>query len=238
MKHTRQRLQNTKFAIFLLGFCCFFLTTGHSAEFMSFEDCRQIQDTQARYSCYDQLEQANEEIADERLPVLRVPQPVGTTTPPALEPSTEPMPVSEDHEKVETMDRVEQDKKPFYSRIWPFGGEDENTMEEESPEADDETEQVAADPDSFGRGDSQSAKVVENEKGEQELRDTVASFRFYVSNKLEITLESGQVWRQADSKPFMLKAGDTVRIYSAFWGDNYRLSNDRLKSFIQVRRID
>jgi len=224
----------------VLGMCSLLLVSGLSAQTVSFEDCRQIQNTEARYRCYDQLEQDSEETSVERLPVISRPQPVVNTTPSASEPLTEPMPASDKPGNVEAVVRSRQDKKPLYRRIWPFGGEDEEqvVMQEEPPAVKDKVEQGTADTDSFGRGNSQSARVVENDKGEQELRDTVVSVRFYVINKLEITLESGQVWRQADSKPFMLKAGDTVRIYSAFWGDNYRLSNERLKSFIQVRRID
>jgi hypothetical protein len=82
-----------------------------------------------------------------------------------------------------------------------------------------------------------TATVEASADGEQVLTDTVASIKIVQPEVREITLSSGQVWRQRNSQPFRLTAGDKVSIKPSIWGSSYRLSVERLNSFIQVERI-
>lgn len=88
---------------------------------------------------------------------------------------------------------------------------------------------------SFGRG---QAKVVKMEDGRDELFDVVAEIDVYRPNMINITLASGQVWRQTHARRYNLRKGDSVRIYPSGWGDSYRLATERLSGFIQVNRLD
>ena len=40
------------------------------------------------------------------------------------------------------------------------------------------------------------------------------------------------------SKRYPLEVGDEVRIYSTRWGSSFRLSAERVGSYIQVERVD
>jgi len=64
----------------------------------------------------------------------------------------------------------------------------------------------------------------------------VAELRETVPNAYLITLDNGQVWRQTVPKTYALRPGDEVRVYYSKWR-TYRLTNERLRSFIQVERV-
>jgi hypothetical protein len=83
----------------------------------------------------------------------------------------------------------------------------------------------------------QSAKIEANAKGEEALIGKVASFKEVESNKLQITLTNGQVWKQTIGKSFLLHENDTVRISPSSWGSSYRLEKDGKPGFIQVSRV-
>ena len=87
----------------------------------------------------------------------------------------------------------------------------------------------------FGRG---QAKVVKMEDGRDELFDVIADIDTYRPNMFNITLASGQIWRQTHARRYNLRIGDSVRIYPSGWGDDYRLETERLSGFIQVNRLD
>ncbi len=57
-----------------------------------------------------------------------------------------------------------------------------------------------------------------------------------VPNSYLITLDNGQVWRQTVPKAYALRHGDAVRLFYSRWG-TYRLTNEQLRSFIQVERV-
>ena len=69
-----------------------------------------------------------------------------------------------------------------------------------------------------------------------DIEARVAELRETVPNAYLITLDNGQVWRQTVPKAYGLRAGDEVRVYYSKWR-TYRLTNERLRSFIQVERV-
>ena len=81
----------------------------------------------------------------------------------------------------------------------------------------------------FGQGGDQEPEVQEIEARITDLRETVP-------HSYLITLDNGQVWRQTVPKMYGLREGIPVRIYYSRWRA-YRLTNDQLKSFIQVERV-
>ena len=89
--------------------------------------------------------------------------------------------------------------------------------------------------DSFGL-ESQARVVSRGDDGE-ELLDNIVDIDTYRPNMFEITLESGQIWRQMVPKRFALRKGDPVRIYPIRIGEDYRLTTARLEGFIQVKRV-
>lgn len=89
----------------------------------------------------------------------------------------------------------------------------------------------------FGSQDERRARLEEDAEGMVELHDTIVSLERIRPNVWDITLASGQVWRQVTSKYYNLHEGDEVRIYPSRWGKNFRLSAENLDGFIQVRRL-
>ena len=69
-----------------------------------------------------------------------------------------------------------------------------------------------------------------------DIEARVAELRETVPNSYVITLDNGQVWRQTVPKAYGLRPGDEVRIYYSKWR-TYRLTNERLRSFIQIERV-
>lgn len=55
--------------------------------------------------------------------------------------------------------------------------------------------------------------------------------------RLEIALESDQVWRQASSDRYPLAIGHEVRIYLTRFGSDSRLTAPVLRGFVQVERV-
>jgi hypothetical protein len=86
-------------------------------------------------------------------------------------------------------------------------------------------------------GKKDEAKVLNAEDGQQELADTIKTIKLVQPEIREITLSSGQVWRQMHSQVYRLLPGDDVRIKPSGWGESYRLTVERLNGFIQVQRV-
>lgn len=217
----------------------------------SISDCRAIEGELARYACYESLEDPAGAAA---APAGAAPQTR------AVAPATPPRPVgnlpvvrrpslsvgdltgesaaAEAPASTAEVRALEEEKKPgLLRRLMPFGGDDDEDQEEAVAEAAPAAPAAAAsDVDSFGRrGD---ARVETNAKGRQELVDTVAAVKPLGQNMLEVTLESGQVWRQMISKRYPVNVGDTVTIRPTSWGSSYRLTSERISGFIQVERVD
>ena len=106
----------------------------------------------------------------------------------------------------------------------------------ESTQAAESDEPVAEDDiSSFGQAPEQ-ARVETLEDGEKALVDTITEIKRLDSTRVLITLASGQVWRQTVGKRYLLREGDTVRITASDWGNDYRLSADGKRGYIQVSR--
>ena len=78
----------------------------------------------------------------------------------------------------------------------------------------------------------------EERLGMPEIFATVAELRETVPNSYLITLDNGQVWRQTVPARYGLREGAEVRLYPSRWGDSYRLTNDSLRGYIQVERVN
>jgi hypothetical protein len=89
--------------------------------------------------------------------------------------------------------------------------------------------------DTFGR--ESQARIVTTGEDQEELHDEISALNNFKPNMWDITLSSGQVWRQTHPKRFDLRTGDTVQIQPSRWGNNFRLTTSRLSGFIQVIRI-
>lgn len=78
----------------------------------------------------------------------------------------------------------------------------------------------------------------EEEKAVEELHSVISELEETVPNQHLITLENGQVWRQTrpDSR-FRMRSGHHVRVYPTRWGDDYRMSVEELRGYIQVERV-
>ena len=81
----------------------------------------------------------------------------------------------------------------------------------------------------FGTAGGEEPEVPEIQARITDLRETVP-------HAYLITLDNGQVWRQTVPKNYGLREGIPVRIYYSRWRA-YRLTNEQLKSFIQVERV-
>jgi hypothetical protein len=87
-----------------------------------------------------------------------------------------------------------------------------------------------------GSGSSGAGFEGRTEEQPPDLHAAVAELRETVPNSYLITLDNGQVWRQTVPKQYALRQGSPVRIYYSRWRA-YRLTNEQLKSFIQVERV-
>lgn len=123
----------------------------------------------------------------------------------------------------------------LFSRIFNRDGDDDVAEAPVSQPAVAAGGSAPAGVDSFGR---QEARVVQDEDGNGELFDTVASLEQLGPNLWRIELTGGQRWQQMLSKRYALQVGDDVKIYKTGWGSSFRLSVERLGGYIQVERID
>ena len=69
----------------------------------------------------------------------------------------------------------------------------------------------------------------------EDIYGVITALRETVPSSFLITLDNGQVWRQTVPKQYPLREGDRVHVYFSRWRA-YRLTNERLKGFIQVER--
>lgn len=65
----------------------------------------------------------------------------------------------------------------------------------------------------------------------------IAALREIQPGRLEITLVSGEVWRQTSSDRYPLRVGHAVEIYPTRFGGYFRLTAPALRGFVQVERV-
>ena len=212
----------------------------------SLTDCQGIGDSAARLACYDSL------LAPARGEVPAAPAPTTATrsTIPAARPApVVPQPVPEAAPAASaataaaTTARVvpaetQAEDRSFFKRLIPFGwgGDEEQQSKSAAIKADEPAPQLTGNQaDHFGR---QSAAEQMSREGVTELVDTIDKLSLYMENRWQITLSSGQIWRQQINKAYSLEEGEKVRIRPSGWGDSYRLYSDEIGGFIQVERVD
>ncbi|MDJ0749162.1 MAG: hypothetical protein QNJ11_06740 [Woeseiaceae bacterium] len=91
----------------------------------------------------------------------------------------------------------------------------------------------------FGTGDAEARQIVETtleiEQIEQ-IEATVSDVRESVGDKMIVTLDNGQIWRQLDSKTLHLKNGEVVIIRKASFG-SFLLEKKSGSRSIRMKRI-
>lgn len=91
----------------------------------------------------------------------------------------------------------------------------------------------------FGTGDAEARQIVETtleiEQIEQ-IEATVSDVRKSAGDKMIVTLDNGQTWRQLDSKTLLLKDGDIVIIRKASFG-SFLLEKKSGSRSIRMKRI-
>jgi hypothetical protein len=111
--------------------------------------------------------------------------------------------------------------------------------------ADEERTPISTEVEDFGKEEDPqaafrretNARVLSSEEGDQLLVDTIFSTVEIIPDQWEVTLSSGQVWRQVNSKKYRLREGMEVRVYPSPFGGSFRLSASGVNGFIQVRRV-
>lgn len=92
----------------------------------------------------------------------------------------------------------------------------------------------------FGRSAATSERALRETLGVERATSqpgVVAAVRRLPDRHLEITLESGQVWRQADSERVHVRAGDSVEIEAGALGAYYLRSSSGGRS-VRVKRLE
>lgn len=175
--------------------------------------CMRLADDAARHACYDALGAAVRRALPER------------------EPSSDPSPSSRAADQEDGEATVGADagggKEVPESALGRVNAAPENLEAARAVEA-------------FGRDGRGSARVRANGAGEAELHDRVTGLREREPGRWLITLASGQVWYQTNSKRISMREGMEVRIYPSPLGGSYRLTRADGKGggFIQVERVE
>jgi hypothetical protein len=233
--------------------------SAHSQASRTLADCRTIDDTLQRFACYESLDDSSpvtsrgntpsigpKDVAPARpvanLPLVRrpsrdLPETSGSSDSPTFSSRSDTSSSPMDTFGLKKQEAPKSKKRGILGRMVgmiPFvGDEDEEPIEEPTTRP-----QVTGSVDSFGLKDQErAAEVQTNQDGKQELVDTVASLKQIQHNMWQVTLASGQVWNQMYSDAYNLKVGDVVHVYPTGFGDNFRMSAERINGFIQVKRV-
>lgn len=92
----------------------------------------------------------------------------------------------------------------------------------------------------FGTNDAEAKRIVETSLAIEQIdriEAVVTEVRKSANEKLTVTLDNGQVWRQLDSKPMRLKSGETVIVRKASLG-SFLLEKSSGSRSIRVKRAD
>ncbi len=92
----------------------------------------------------------------------------------------------------------------------------------------------------FGTNDAEARQIVEStlaiEQIEQ-IKATISNVRESAGEKLIVTLDNGQVWRQLDNKTLLLKSGDIVIVRKASLS-SFLLEKESGSRSIRVKRVN
>ena len=94
--------------------------------------------------------------------------------------------------------------------------------------------------DLFGKTSTEVERTVEEATGSERidsLSATIAKLQKYGYNKVLITLDNGQVWKQVDTSTLRLRAGDSISIERAALG-SFMLRKPGNGRRMRVSRID
>ncbi len=86
-------------------------------------------------------------------------------------------------------------------------------------------------------GNASKASIETGKGGQEMLVDTVTAVKNHQQNILQITLSSGQVWRQMIAQRFLLLEGDKIHIVPSPFGNTFRLTVEGRSGFIQVEKL-
>ena len=92
----------------------------------------------------------------------------------------------------------------------------------------------------FGTDDAEARQIVESTlaiEQIQQIKATISNVRESASEKLIVTLDNGQVWRQLDSKTLHLKSGDAVVVRKASLS-SFLLEKESGSRSIRVKRVN
>ena len=92
----------------------------------------------------------------------------------------------------------------------------------------------------FGTDDAEARQIVETTLAIEQIDQIearVAEVRESAGEKLIVTLDNEQVWRQLDSKPLLLKSGETVIIRKASFS-SFLLEKSSGSRSIRVKRVN
>jgi len=92
----------------------------------------------------------------------------------------------------------------------------------------------------FGTNDAEVQRIVETTLAIEQIDHivaTVSEVRKSATNKLTVTLDNGQVWRQLDSQPLRLKSGESVIVREASLS-SYLMAKQSGGRSIRVKRAN
>jgi len=186
------------------------LSTTGFAQVVDISDCRSIEDRLERFDCYEGLDAAE----------------AAQSTVTRENATAARLPVS-------AAQNLPVIRRPVNNAVVK-NSTPSDSAEQIQPQATENSE--VAD---FGKkSTSGNARLGTGEDGSTEMFDTIVALEQRRQNLWLITLESGQQWLQQNSKRYTMAKGDEVRIYPSIWGKSYRLTVERLGSYIQVERVD
>lgn len=105
--------------------------------------------------------------------------------------------------------------------------------ERQQAEADAAADEAAAAADAAAEAAAVAALVAESPSS---TTATVTAVREIEPDKLLITLDNGQIWRQNRAGRYPLRVGANVVLRPSRWGPSYRLTDPSVGGFIQVER--
>jgi len=139
--------------------------------------------------------------------------------------------IEEIAERVACYDRIVDSRIPMYSS---------DSGEAGAPSESAESSTIPDAQSLFGTNDAEAKRIVESTLAIEQIDQIeaiVTDARTSASRKLTVILDSGQIWRQLDSKPLRVKSGDTVVIRKASLG-SFLMEKKSGSRSIRVKRVN